>query len=99
MAVLTTSEKQKLRNKAEELANKVSEPIRYTKGQVNSSFQALEDWFEVDATGPGYGKNKARVQIGTVLEDDQPGVYTNQAKKVLAAAYLELKAIKEINSI
>ena len=97
MATLTPTELTKLRNKAERLANKADEPIIYIKSQINSAFQALEDWFEVDPE-TDHGKTKARVQIATAIENAQPTLFTNQAKKILGASYLELKAKNEIAS-
>ncbi len=76
MAILTTEQLTKLRQ-----AISRDHTARWTKGQANLAFQAIENWFEVNKAGGSTAINNATA----------PFVFTGAEKKVLFAHWLLTK--------
>jgi hypothetical protein len=81
MAQLTSAELDDLRQR---LAA-VSQTVTWTKPQVNTALQALEDWFDTS------GRNAAGAAIEAVL----PGVFTNAQKKAIGKYWMFQKSGRE----
>ena len=90
MAILTPTELDKLRNKAERLANAKGLPIAYVKAEINAALQAIEDKWE---------SNSIKQQFSSAIDAATIFAFTNRQKKVLGAFWLEQKAGREEISI
>lgn len=80
MAILTSDELGELRHNCEKAGT-----VTYTKIQINSIIQAVENWFETN-------KSSLNTTINTAAS---PLVLTVQQKRYLIAYYLKQKFIRE----
>lgn len=85
MAILTNTERDKIRNVIEHKANKASIPIVWVKAQLNSAAQAVEDIIA--------GRMAA---ISSAIDVAMsPIVLTNLQKRFLVGKVLEAKFVKD----
>jgi hypothetical protein len=82
MAILDSAQLVELRQRCAEAI--APNPVTWTKPQINTACQAIEDWFEAN-----------RVALGAAIETAVPGAFTNAQKTKLVKYWLAQKAVRE----